>query len=59
MKGQALHITFHNPNTKTDSEYLAKDFISRAAVGVFTKMVLDNQNTHIKQITSESKGDSD
>lgn len=59
MKGQAIHITFHNPNTQTDSEYLAKDFISRAAVGVLAEMVLDNQNTHTKQINSESECDSD
>lgn len=59
MKGQALHITFHNPNTKSDSEYLAKDFISRAAVGALEKMISNYQNTHIKQISSESECDLD
>lgn len=36
-----LHITFHNPNTRNDSEKIAGEFISQAATGVLTKMILD------------------
>ena len=41
MKKEKLHITFHNPNTSKDSERIAGEFISRAATGVLTKMILD------------------
>ena len=56
MKGQVLHITFHNPNTRSDSEKIAGEFISRAATGVLIKMILDNQE--IKN-NSESESDLD
>ncbi len=50
MKGQVLHITFHNPNTRSDSEKIAGEFISRAATGVLTKMILDNQENRTSGI---------
>lgn len=59
MKGQAIHITFHNPNTEKDSENLARDFISKAAVGVLNKMILDYHEKHINTINSESNSDLD
>ena len=55
MKGQVLHITFHNPNTRSDSEKIAGEFISRAATGVLTKMILDNQEKRILKNNSELK----
>ncbi len=40
-KNHELHITFYNPNTRSDSENLAREFISRAASGVLSKIILD------------------
>ncbi len=59
MKGQALHITFHNPNNERDSEKLAKDFISQLAFGVLNQVILDYQERHNKTNSSESKCDLD
>ena len=56
MKGQVLHITFHNPNTISDSEKIAGEFISRAATGVLTKMILDNQEK--RTLTNNSGSES-
>ena len=57
MKGQVLHITFHNPNTRPDSEKMAGEFISRAATGVLTKMILDNQEKRTSKNNSESESE--
>ncbi|MBE7024325.1 MAG: hypothetical protein E7412_07680 [Ruminococcaceae bacterium] len=54
-----LHITFHNPNTRKDSENLAKEFISRAASGVLTKMILDKMEKRSENNNSESYSDLD
>lgn len=54
MKGQAIHITFHNPNTEKDAENLARDFISKAAAGVLNKMILDYHEKHFNTPNSES-----
>jgi hypothetical protein len=59
MKGQVLHITFHNPNTRSDSEKIAGEFISRAATGVLTKMILDDQEKRTLKNSSESESDLD
>lgn len=59
MKGQALHITFHNPNDERDSEKLAKDFVSQLAFEVFSQVILDYQKRHNKTNSSESKCDLD
>ena len=59
MKGQAIHIICHNPNTEKDSESLARDFISKAAAGVLNKMILDYHEKHINTINSESNSDLD
>lgn len=59
MKGQAIHITFHNPNTKADSESLAREFISNAASGVLTKMILDKEAKFINPSNSKSHCDLD
>ena len=59
MKGQVLHITFHNPNTISDSEKIDGEFISRAATGVLTKMILDNQEKRTLKSSSESESDLD
>lgn len=55
MNKAKLHITFHNPNTRKDSENLAKEFISRAASGVLTKMILDKMDKHSENNNSESE----
>ncbi len=52
-----LHITFHNPNTKKDAETIAGEFISRAATGVLTKMILDKSNERSENKNSESCSD--
>ena len=50
-----LHITFHNPNTRSDSESLAREFISRAASGVLTRMILDQEEKRSENNNSESE----
>ena len=57
MRGQVLHITFHNPHTRPDSEKIAGEFISRAATGVLTKMILDNQEKRTSKNNSESESE--
>ncbi len=59
MKKEKLHITFHNPNTRSDSESLAREFISRAASGVLTRMILDKIEKHSENNNSESYSDLD
>lgn len=59
MNKAKLHITFHNPNTRLDSECLAREFISRAASGVLTKMILDKMDKHSENNNSESYSDLD
>ena len=54
-----LHITFHNPNTRNDSERIAGEFISQAATGVLTKMILDKMEKHSENNNSESCSDLD
>lgn len=54
-----LHITFHNPNTRNDSEKIAGEFISQAATGVITKMILDKSNERSENNNSESYSDLD
>ena len=55
MKKAKLHITFHNPNTRNDSEKIAGEFISQVATGVLTKMILDKMDKHSENNSSESK----
>jgi len=50
-----LHITFHNPNTRNDSEKIAGEFISRAATGVITKMILDKMEKRSENKSYESE----
>ena len=59
MKKEKLHITFHNPNTRNDSERIAGEFISQAATGVLTKMILDKMDKHSENKTYESYSDLD
>ena len=59
MKKAKLHITFHNPNTRNDSERIASEFISQAATGVLTKMILDKIDKHSENNNSESSSDLD
>ena len=59
MKKVKLHITFHNPNTRNDSEKIAGEFISQAATGVLTKMILDKSNERSEDSNSESCSDLD
>ena len=59
MKKAKLHITFHNPNTRNDSERIAGEFISQAATGVLTKMILDKMDKHSDNKNSESYSDLD
>ena len=59
MKKAKLHITFHNPNTRNDSERIASEFISQAATGVLTKMILDKMDKHSENKNSESYSDLD
>ena len=54
-----LHITFHNPNTRNDSEKIAGEFISQAATGVLIKMILDKMDKHSENNNSESCSDLD
>ena len=54
-----LHITFHNPNTRNDSERIAGEFISQAATGILTKMILDKMDKHSENNNSESYSDLD
>ena len=54
-KNHELHITFHNPNTRSDSESLAREFISRAASGVLTRMILDQEEKRSENNNSESE----
>ena len=55
MKKAKLHITFHNPNTRNDSEKIAGEFISQAVTGVLTKMILDKMDKHSENNNSESE----
>ena len=59
MKKAKLHITFHNPNTRHDSEKIAGEFISQAATGVLTKMILDKMEKRSEDSNSESCSDLD
>lgn len=59
MKKAKLHITFHNPNTRNDSERIAGEFISQAATGVLIKMILDKSNERSEDSNSESYSDLD
>ena len=59
MKKVKLHITFHNPNTRNDSEKIAGEFISQAATGVLTKMILDKMDKRSEDSNSESCSDLD
>lgn len=59
MKKAKLHIAFHNPNTRHDSEKIAGEFISQAATGVLTKMILDKMDKHSENKNSESSSDLD
>ena len=52
-------ITYNLPNTRKDSENLAKEFISRAASGVLTKMILDKMEKRSENNNSESYSDLD
>lgn len=54
-----LHITFHNPNTRNDSEKIAGEFISQAATGVITKMILDKMEKRSENNNSELYSDLD
>ncbi len=54
-----LHITFHNPNTRKDAETIAGEFISQAATGVLTKMILDKMEKRSENKTYESYSDLD
>ncbi len=47
MKGQALHITFHNPNTKTETQNMAIEFITRAVSETFFNILLEREENHI------------
>ena len=55
MNKAKLHITFHNPNTRNDSEKIASEFISQAATGVLTKMILDKMENRSENNNSESE----
>lgn len=59
MKKAKLHITFHNPNTRNDSERIAGEFISQVATGVLTKMILDKMEKRSENKTYESYSDLD
>ena len=59
MKKAKLHITFHNPNTRNYSERIAGEFISQAATGVLTRMILDKMDKHSENKTYESYSDLD
>ena len=59
MNKTKLHITFHNPNTRNASERIAGEFISQAATGVLTKMILDKSNERSEDSNSESCSDLD
>lgn len=59
MKRQALHITFHNPNTKAESELLAREFIACAASGILDKMILDKDEQRTLTKVSKSENDLD
>jgi len=53
-KNHELHIMFHNPNSKIDSENLAKEFISRAASKALFKIVFDKMEKQSEDQTFES-----
>ena len=59
MKKAKLHITFHNPNTRNDSEKFESEFISQAATGVLTRLILDKMDKHSENNNSESYSDLD
>lgn len=59
MKRQALHITFHNPNTKAESEALAREFIAYVANDVLAKMILDRDEKRTLTNSTESENDLD
>ena len=42
IKKDKLKITFHNPNTKDNSEKLAFEFISKVASGVIKRRIIEN-----------------
>ncbi len=58
IKGK-LRITFHNPNARNDSERIAGEFISQAATGVLTRMILDKMEKRSENNNSESYSDLD
>ena len=55
MNKAKLHITFHNPTIRKESERIAGEFISQAETGVLTKMILDKMEKHSENNNSESK----
>ena len=59
MNKAKLHITFHNPNTRNDSERIAGEFISQAATRVITKMILDKMEKRSENKTYELYSDLD
>ena len=59
MNKAKLHIPFHKPNTRNDSERIAGEFISQAATGVLTKMILDKMEKRSEDSNSESYNDLD
>jgi len=53
MSKQELHITYHNPNSKKDSEKIAEFFVSQVANKVFPKVIKSFVNNTDKPITKQ------
>lgn len=57
MKKNQMHITFHNPNTREDSQSLAEAFISKAAEQAIKRYILEQNKINVSDRT-DSKLDS-
>ena len=57
MKKKQMHITFHNPNTREDSQRLAETFISKAAERAINRYILEQDIINVPD-ESDSKLDS-
>lgn len=57
MKKNQMHITFHNPNDKMDSQRLAEILISKTAERAINRYILEQDEINVP-VRTDSKLDS-
>ena len=58
MKKNQMHITFHNPNDKMDSQRLAEILISKTAERAINRYILEQDEINVLPDRTDSKLDS-